>query len=143
MLIQNIINFWLLLKSWRILARIDCRFNWTAIGTPLQDLFFTESLEKYVEEISRNSRCCVAALPAKADTWFWSLSGNTDGSGVGDNDTGSGTFTVTGGQITGITGTVYVDTLGTSYAINGGVVTPPRTATAATTISLAAPDRRS
>ncbi len=80
----------------------------------------------------------LAAPSAKAETWFWSLSGNTGGSGVGDNDTGS--VTVTGGQITG---TAYADTPGTSYAINGGVVTPPCTATAAATITLAAPDRRS
>lgn len=49
---------------------------------------------------------------AHADTVTWSLSG------VGNGDSGSGTFTETGGVITGITGTITVDTLGT-FTITG------------------------
>jgi len=52
------------------------------------------------------------ALPAQADTVAWSLTG------VGNGDSGSGTLTETGGTITGITGTVTVDTLGT-FTITG------------------------
>ncbi len=53
-----------------------------------------------------------AALPARADTVTWSLSG------IGNGDSGSGTFTETGGVVTAVTGTVTVAGLGT-FTITG------------------------